>query len=134
MRDLLDRRKRLLGKLPPLEDVLRGSIVERSICCGRASCHCAEGVGHPVTYLSVTLGGGKTKQISLPPALREQARRGVSVYLECWAILEEISEINRELLGLERENLRSKSVRGRGGGGDEKPGRKTARHRGGRKG
>lgn len=135
MRGLLARRQRLLRKLPPIDELLRGSIVERSIRCGRQACHCAaEGGGHPTTYLSVTLSGGKTKQISLPPALRDKALRGVAVYLEYWAILEEISEINRELLRLERENLRSKPVRGRGGGGDGRPGRKAASSRRGRKG
>lgn len=135
MKELLARRQRLLKKLPPMDEVLRGSIVERSIRCGRQGCHCAaDGVGHPTTYLSVTLSVGRTKQISLPAALQAKARRGVAVYLECWAILEEISEINREVLRMGRENLRSKSVRGRGGGGDGRPGRKAAGSRRGRKG
>jgi len=66
---LLQRRRRLLSKLPPLEDLLRGSIVERSVRCGRAGCHCEHKGGHQVAYLSVTLAAGRTEQLSLPPTM-----------------------------------------------------------------
>ena len=98
MRHLLARRRRILAKLPPLEEVLRGSVIVRSLRCGKPSCHCAEGEGHPATYLSVTLAGGRTEQISLPAELVPVAERGVAYYRAWWAAIEQLSAINRDLI------------------------------------
>ena len=99
----LDRRRRILAKLPPLEEVLRGSVLVRSLRCGKPSCHCAEGEGHPATYLSVTHAGGRTEQISLPAALIPLARRGVAAYRAWWAAIEKLSAINRDQLRQQRQ-------------------------------
>ena len=98
MKRLLDRRRRIAKKLPPFEDVLRGSVVVRTLRCGKPGCRCADGHGHRATYLSVTLADGRTEQISLPAALVPLARRGVARYRTWWAAIEAVSAINRELL------------------------------------
>lgn len=103
MRRLLERRRRILAKLPPLEEVLRGSVVVRSLRCGKPNCHCAEGEGHPATYLSVTLAGGRTEQISLPATLVPVAERGVAHYHAWWAAIEQLSAINRDLIRQRRQ-------------------------------
>jgi len=120
MKELLRRRQRLMAKLPPLEEVLRGSIVERSSRCGRSTCHCAGSAGHPAIYLSVTLGGGRTEQLSLPPSVLATARRGVAIYQKWWSLVEELSAINRELLRTQRDRARAapRGARGAGGGVD----------------
>jgi hypothetical protein len=100
--NLLDRRRRLLGKLPPLDEVLRGSLVERLVRCGKPSCRCAAGERHAAVSLSVTHRGGRTEQISLPQALVVKARQGIAVYWQWWEILEQISAINRDLLRQQR--------------------------------
>jgi hypothetical protein len=92
--------------LPPLDEVLRGSVVDRSIRCGGARCHCASGEGHRVTYLSVTHAGGRTEQISLPVELVSTVRRGVAIYQRWWKIVEQLSAINREILREQRKGLR----------------------------
>jgi hypothetical protein len=102
-RSLLERRRRILARLPPLEEILRGSVVVRSLRCGKPSCHCAEGDGHRATYLTVTLAGGRTEQISLPEALVPVAARGVAHYHAWWAAVEELSAINRELIRQQRQ-------------------------------
>jgi uncharacterized protein DUF6788 len=101
-RSLLERRRRILARLPPLEEILRGSVVVRSLRCGKPSCHCAEGEGHRATYLTVTLQGGRTEQISLPEALVPVATRGVAQYHAWWAVIEKLSAINRELIRQQR--------------------------------
>ena len=103
MRRWLERRRRIVEKLPPLEEVLRGSVIVRSLRCGKSSCHCAEGEGHPATYLSVTLAGGRTEQISLPAALIPVAERGVATYHAWWAAIEQLSAINRDLIRQRRQ-------------------------------
>ena len=98
MRRLIDRRRRLLHKLPPLDEVLRGSLVERAVRCGKPSCRCSSGERHTAVYLSVTHRGGRTEQISVPRHLIAAVRNGIAVYSQWWEILEQLSAINRELL------------------------------------
>lgn len=46
----------LTKTLPPLGEVLHGSLMERDLTCGNPDCKCARGERHgPVWYLSVTL-------------------------------------------------------------------------------
>jgi len=102
MDSLLKRRQRLLAKLPALDEVLRGSIVERSIRCGKAQCRCAAGELHTAVYLSVTHRGGRTEQISLPREVLPAVRDGVRIYQRWWEILEQVSAVNRDLLRARR--------------------------------
>jgi hypothetical protein len=103
MKRLLNRRRRVATRLPPFEEVLRGSLVVRSLRCGKPNCRCADGEGHPATYLSVTLPGGRTEQISLPSDLVPLVERQIANYHAWWNAIEEISAVNRELLRVERE-------------------------------
>ena len=54
------RRRAILTRVPPLEEVLRGSFLRREIRCGKPTCHCATGPGHPLRYVTVTFPGGRT--------------------------------------------------------------------------
>jgi len=93
------RRKLLLRKLPPLESVLRGSLIERYKRCGKPGCKCAEGPGHgPKYYLSVVSASLKHQMDYVPQADYAEIRARVANYHRIREILEEISEINRELL------------------------------------
>lgn len=113
MSRLIQRRRRLLEKLPALDEALRGSLVERAIRCGKPSCRCARGELHSATYLSVTHRGGQTEQVSIPARLVPRVREGIGIYAKWREILEKVSTINRELLRQQRGQLR-----GRGGGAD----------------
>lgn len=113
MNRLLDRRRRTVRGLPPLEEILRGTVFVRRLRCGKAGCHCAEGEGHPVTYLSVTLPGGRTEQISLPKALVSTAEQWVRNYHAWWEAVEKISAFNREILRKQRATTTRRSIRGR---------------------
>lgn len=112
MKRLLDQRRRALRTLPPLEEVARGSVVERRLRCGKASCRCARGQLHAATYLSVTFAGGRTEQISLPGDLVPLARRWVANYQAWWKAVEKISTINRKLLRIRRSSTQRRSTRG----------------------
>jgi hypothetical protein len=110
-RRLIERRARLLRQLPPLAGVLRGSLVERVVRCGRANCRCAQGPGHPNVFFSVTLAGGRTEQLSVPAALVGVVREGIATYARWWAILEAVSAINRQLLRAQRTEQRQQRRR-----------------------
>ena len=102
MNRLLVRRRQLLTKLPPLEEILRGTVLERTVRCGGPGCHCARGDGHPMTILTVSFAGGRTSQLSLPPELVPVAKRWVANYHAWWMIVEEVSALNRDILRQQR--------------------------------
>ena len=97
---LEQKRHRLAASLPPLEQVLRGSLFRRFRRCGKPSCHCAQGQGHPVVCVGVSSAEGKTVQVSVPAELVPVARAWVRNYQRLWQHIEQVSALNRELLRL----------------------------------
>jgi len=96
---LRKRRKALLRQLPPLNAILRGSLIERYKRCGKPGCKCAEGRGHgPKYYLSVSYPGLQPQMDYVPQEYYEQTSAFIANYHRAREILEEICEINRELL------------------------------------
>jgi len=96
---LRQRRQGLARQLPPVAEILRGSLLERYVTCGHPSCKCAKGERHgPVWYLTVTLGRGRTTGGIIPGEKVEQVRSWIENYHALKDRLEKISEINRELL------------------------------------
>src|SRR6266571_6286575 len=96
---LRHRRQGLTKILPPLGEVLRGSLMERYLTCGNPDCKCARGERHgPVWYLSVTLGPGRTTGTIVPVHRLERVRRWIDNYHNPKKHLEKIADINRELL------------------------------------
>jgi hypothetical protein len=93
------RRQALLRKLPPLDAVLRGSLIERYKRCGKPGCKCAEGPGHgPKYYLSVSFPGERPQMDYVPQENLETTRALVANFHEVRTTLEEVCAINRELL------------------------------------
>jgi hypothetical protein len=118
MRKPAGRHPRVIANLPPLEEVLRGSVFVRILRCGKPTCRCAAGEGHRATYLSVTFPGGRTEQISLPPHLVPVARQWVANYFHWSKALEQASDANRQVLRTLREQgppPRETGRRGRSG-------------------
>ena len=98
--ELLRRRKRLLAELSESlkPELMRGSVVESSRKCGRASCVCVrEGKRHRRTALSVNLAG-KTRSIHLDAEREGMARAGVAAYARLWTLLDKLTELNLALL------------------------------------
>ena len=94
------RRQQVVGRLPPLEAIVRGSVFTRQLRCGKPTCHCARprGARHRAVYLSVSFARGRTVQITLAPAMVATARRWVANYQAWWRAIEAVSAINRDLL------------------------------------
>ncbi len=99
---LLAQRQRAVHKLPPIEEVLRGSVLERSVRCGQPHCRCASGERHTATVLTVSFPGGRTEQMSLPATVVRTVRSWVANYQRWWEIIEKVSAINRDLLRAQR--------------------------------
>lgn len=96
---LRSRRDGLAKVLPPLGEVLRGSLMERYLTCGNPDCKCARGERHgPVWYLSVTLDQTHRSGCTVPGDQVEQVRKWIANYHRVKENLEKISDINRELM------------------------------------
>jgi hypothetical protein len=96
---LRKRRQALLRQLPPLDAILRGSLIERYKRCGKLGCKCADGRGHgPKYYLSVSYPGLRPQMDYVPQECFEQASEFLANYQRARELLGQICEINRELL------------------------------------
>ena len=96
---LLERRTRAATQAPNLTEVLRGTLRRRYVRCGKPNCHCQKDRGHgPFLYLSVTLGVGRTEQLTIAPEDWKLARQFVRNYERLLRILKQVSGANRQLL------------------------------------
>jgi len=99
------RRRRLVRDLPPIEQVLRGTLVETYKRCGRPNCHCVDGPGHgPKRYLSISQPGGRPRRDYVPNDIHVQVAHLIDNFRKLRAMLDEICAINTELLR-RREDL-----------------------------
>jgi len=106
---LRNRREGLAKLAPPIRDVLRGSLTERYLTCGKPDCKCARGERHgPVWYLSVSLDPSHRTGTTVPVSEVAQVRRGIESYHRVKERLEKISDINRELLRRAKAPKRSR--------------------------
>ena len=106
---LRKRREGLTKVLPPLSEILRGSLMERYLTCGNPDCKCARGERHgPVWYLSVTLDQAHRAGSTVPAEQVEQVRRWIENYHQVKEHLEKISNINRELLRRQKNQGKSR--------------------------
>jgi hypothetical protein len=96
---LRKRRQTLLRQLPPLDAILRGSLIERYKRCGKPGCKCADSPGHgPKYYLSVSYPGLRPQMDYVPQEFFDQTTELLANYHRVRELLEQICEINRELL------------------------------------
>jgi hypothetical protein len=90
-----DTLARLIGR--PTE-IVRGSLLERTIRHKKGCQTCARGEGHPAWVLSINYPGGRNKQISIRPEQRKQVERWLRNYHNVKDKLEAICELNHALL------------------------------------
>src|SRR5215470_15135350 len=96
---LCRRRRRLVHDLPPIEHILRGTLVETYRRCGRPNCHCVDGPGHgPKRYLSISQPGGRPRRDYVPNAIHERVAQFIDNFRKLRDMLDEICAINAELL------------------------------------
>jgi hypothetical protein len=104
-------RAKLLARLTGLGTVLRGSLLERTTYHSGGCPKCARGEGHPQWVLNVGYPGGKTRQLSLRPGQVPQVRQALEHYRQVKETLEAISELNQQLLRLDRDEARTSKAR-----------------------
>ena len=99
----LAARNKLVARIANLHQVLRGSLLQRTIHHSSGCSKCARGEGHPLWVLNVGYPGGKTRQLSLRPEQVPQVRQALERYHQVRETLEAISELNQSLLRLDRD-------------------------------
>src|SRR4029077_3038559 len=102
----LRARQKLRGKLPVTGELLRGSLLERTIRHTKGCPKCACGEGHHVFVLTVTYPGGRTRQLSVRRERVAEVRRSLANYQKLKEAIEAICELNHDLL---RPNASAKS-------------------------
>ena len=100
--------QKLVAKLPPLDDLLRGSLLERCTFhpSGVSCSTCASGKGHRQWVLNVNYPGGKTRQLTIHPDQLAQVRQ-IATLDRVRHILEQICQRNQQRLRAERDRCRS---------------------------
>lgn len=96
-RRLEQQRDALLAQLRGLGNLMRGTVIEVGVRCGRPGCGCAEGAKHPKVHLSVNLGGrtrgcylGREREALVAPLIAE--------YQRAWRVINELTAVNLALV------------------------------------
>ena len=96
-KDAIRRRDKLAANLPTAE-LLRGSLLQRTIRHKSGCPKCARGEGHPMLVLAVSEPGGKVRQISLRPEQKPVVESWIANYQHLKRQIEEVCELNQTLL------------------------------------
>jgi hypothetical protein len=96
-KDVVRRRDKLAAKLPTAE-LLRGSLLQRTIRHKSGCPKCKRGEGHPVLVLAISEPGGKVRHISLRPEQKSMVEQWIANYHRLKRQIEEICELNQNLL------------------------------------
>ena len=105
----LRRRLRLLlARFRVPEDALPGSLALSHRRCGKPSCHCADGEGHPFWTLTF-MAGGKKRVETIPAEWLDAVRPRVEAGRHFKEAAAELLRINAELMVLAR-NQRHRPV------------------------
>jgi hypothetical protein len=104
----LQSREKLLAKLPVTGELLRGTLLERTVRHKSGCPKCARGEGHQVHVLTVSYGGGRVRQFSVRRERVAEVRRWLDNYQELKEAIEAICELNHDLLRPEGTPARSR--------------------------
>ena len=94
----LRARQKLVSKLAVSGELLRGSLLERTVRHTKNCPKCACGEGHQVFVLTVTYPGGRTRQFSVRRERVDEVRRFLANYQKLKEAIEAICELNHDLL------------------------------------
>jgi hypothetical protein len=99
---LRQRKHQLIRRFAIPGDPLPGSLVYSTRRCGKPTCHCARGEGHPIWYLSFMVKGHK-RQERIPADWVEEVRQRVAAGRAYKDAVAEVFAANAELLVLWRK-------------------------------
>jgi hypothetical protein len=95
------RARQLLARFHVPDDALPGSLALSHRRCGKPSCHCADGDGHPLWTLTF-MAGGKKRVETIPADWLDLIRPRVKAGRRFKQVAAELLVVNTELLVLAR--------------------------------
>lgn len=102
---LRQRKFALVRRFHVPEDVLPGSLVRSHTRCGKPTCHCAHGDGHPAWSLTFMVDGHKRVE-RIPQAWVAQVQHQVQAGRAFQEAVREVLAANAQLLALARRQRR----------------------------
>ncbi len=102
---LRQRKFELVRRFQLPDDLLPGSLSRSHLRCGKPTCHCADGPGHPVWSLTFMVKGKKHVQ-HIPKGWVEDVHRRVEAGREFQDAVREVLAANAQLLVLARQQRR----------------------------
>ena len=94
---LEQEREALLEQLRGLGNLMRGTVLQVGVKCGRAGCECERGEKHRKVHLSVNLGGrtrgcylGRDREAVVAPLIAE--------YERAWRVINALTTVNLALV------------------------------------
>src|ERR1700751_4238171 len=98
----LAARDKLVDRLPVTGELLRGTLLERTVRHKSGCPKCERGEGHQVFVLTVSYPGGRTRQLSVRRERVAEVRRWLANYQDLKEAIETVCELNHELLRPDR--------------------------------
>jgi hypothetical protein len=95
---IIQTRDEIARQLPNPAEIVRGTLLKRTIRHRQGCPKCESGGGHTVWVLTVTYPRGRTRQFSLRAEQRAQVQQWVRNYQRLKKRLEAICELNHQLL------------------------------------
>lgn len=91
------RRDALIGEMRSLGNLMRGTLIQARVKCGRKGCECETGAKHEKVHLSLNLHG-RTRGCYVGEARRGEVDKLIREYQRAWHIIEQLTEVNLELM------------------------------------
>lgn len=96
MKKLFDRQQKIVYELLNIERMLKGSYCSVYTKCGKASCWCADGVGHKHSRLSWR-EAGKSRIRSIPSEDIDWVKQMTKNYSKFKKLIEDLSKIQDQI-------------------------------------
>jgi hypothetical protein len=94
---LEQQREALIGQLRGLGNLMRGTVIEVGVKCGRAGCGCERGEKHRKVHLSVNLGG-RTRGCYLGREREAVVAPWIAEYQRAWRVINALTAVNLALV------------------------------------
>ncbi|HOJ05908.1 MAG TPA: hypothetical protein PK916_18070 [Bacteroidota bacterium] len=91
------------------EDALPGSLSLTTVTCGKPTCHCANGEGHP-HYTLTFMSDGKRRVVHIPEAYVEEVRSRVEAGKRFQDAVRDVLTANAELMILAHRQARASAA------------------------
>jgi len=94
---LEQQRDALIEELRGLGNLMRGTLIQAHVRCGRKGCECEQGEKHEKVHLCLNLHG-RTRTLYVGRAREESVAGLVREYQRARHIIEKLTEVNLDLL------------------------------------